>query len=347
MSILIEGLPNDIAIRCLARVPYYLFPKLETVSHSWRAAVQSTEFYRARQAVNSTESLLCVCAFDPENIWQLYDPNRDIWLTLPILPSEVRNLAQFGVVSVSGKLFVLGGGSDAVDPLTGDQDGTFATNEVWAYDPVIRQWAQRAPMTVPRAMFACCVWNGKILVAGGFTTCRKSISKAEIYDPVTDTWDPIPDLVHTHNSACTGLVIDGAVHVVHKGLTTVQVLENLKDKWRVCDRSWIQGPMTVVNGSLYVMSHGFIYKQEQDARKVVGSASEFKKRIGYAMTGFRDDIYVIGGVVGPEGWNWDIKKKSDVDVLLLGNENERPVWQKVASMTRCQGSVLGCAELKI
>ncbi|GJW38484.1 F-box/kelch-repeat protein SKIP30 [Tanacetum coccineum] len=224
MSILIEGLPNDIAIRCLAWVPYYLFPKLESVSHSWRATVLSTEFYKARQAVNSTESLLCVCAFDPENIWQLYDPNRDIWLTFPVLPSLVRNLAKFGVVSVSGKLFVLGGRSDAVDPSIGDQDGTFATNKVWAYDPVFRYWARRASMIVPSAMFACCVWNGKILVAGGFTTCRKSISKAEIYDPVTDTWDPITDLDHTHNSACTGLVIDGAVHVVQEGLTTVQVL---------------------------------------------------------------------------------------------------------------------------
>ncbi|GKD64808.1 F-box/kelch-repeat protein SKIP30, partial [Tanacetum coccineum] len=292
----------------------------------------------ARQEVNSTESLLCICAFDPENIWQLYDPNRDIWLTLPVLPSLVRNLAEFSVVSVSGKLFVLGGHSDAVDPSIGDQDGTFATNKVWAYDSVFRYWARRASMIVPRAMFACCVWNGKILVAGGFTSCRKSISKAEIYDPVTDTWDLITDLDHTHNSACTGLVIDGAVHVVHKGLTTVQVLENLKDKWRVCDLSWTHGPMTVVNGSLYAMSRWFIYKKERDMWKVVGAVLDGYMRIGHSMVGFRDDISIIGGVGAPEGWNLDIKKKWDVEVLLLGNKN---MWQKVASMTRCQGSIIG------
>nr|GEU75835.1 hypothetical protein [Tanacetum cinerariifolium] len=202
-------------------------------------------------------------------------------------------------------------------------------------------------MTVPRAMFACCVWNGKILVAGGFTTCRKSISKAKIYDPVTDTWDPILDLVHSYNAACTGLVIDGAVHVVHKGLSTDQMLENLKDKWRVCDCLSIQDPMTVVNGSLYAMSHWFIFKKEPNMWKVVAAVLDANMRIGYSMMGFRDDIYIIGGVGAPEGWNRDIKKKLEVDVLLLGNKNEKPVWQKAASMTRCQGSVIGCAELRI
>ncbi|KAJ0878156.1 putative F-box domain, kelch-type beta propeller, F-box-like domain superfamily [Helianthus annuus] len=312
--VLIEGLPDAVAIRCLARVPFFQFPKLEVICRSWREAVYSKELYKAREEVKSRENLLCVCAFDPENVWQIYDPTRDLWITLPILPSKVRNLAHFGVVSTAGKLFVLGGGSDAVDPLTGDQDGSFATNEVWAYDPVIRRWSQRASMIVPRTMFACCVLNGKILVAGGFTTCRKSISKAEIYDPEKDVWVSIPDLHHTHNSGCTGLVIGGEVHVVHKGLTTVQVLT--KDGWRVHEHSWVQGPMTVVNGSLFVMSHGLIYKQDRESRKVVISASEFKRRIGFAMMGFRDDIYVIGGVIGPEGWNWDIQKMSDVDVFI-------------------------------
>ncbi|KAF2314854.1 hypothetical protein GH714_036934 [Hevea brasiliensis] len=122
MSELIEGLPDAIAIRRLVQ-----------------------------------QKICLVCAFDPENLWQLYDPLRDLWITLPVLPSKIRHLSHFGVVSTAGKLFVLGGGSDAVDPLTGDQDGSFATNEVWSYDPVLRQWAPCASMLVPRAMFACCV----------------------------------------------------------------------------------------------------------------------------------------------------------------------------------------------
>ncbi|KAI5417645.1 hypothetical protein KIW84_042309 [Lathyrus oleraceus] len=48
--------------------------------------------------------------------------------------SKIRHLAHFGVVSVSEKLFVIGGGSDFVDPSTGDHNDCFATDEVWNGD---------------------------------------------------------------------------------------------------------------------------------------------------------------------------------------------------------------------
>ncbi|KAF5455013.1 hypothetical protein F2P56_024633 [Juglans regia] len=345
MSGLIEGLPDAVALRCLARVPFYLHPMLELVSRSWQAAIRSSELFKARQEVGATEDLLCVCAFDPENLWQLFDPLHDLWITLPVLPSKIRHLAHFGAVSTAGKLFVLGGGSDAVDPLTGDQDGSFATNEVWSYDLVTRQWSPRASMPVPRIMFACCVLDGKIVVAGGFTNCRKSISQAEMYDPEKDVWIPIPDLHCTHNSACSGLVMGGKVHVLHKGLSTVQVLDNAGHEWTVEDSGWLQGPMAIVKGALYVMSHGIIFKQEGNVGKVVVSASEFRRRIGFAMIGLGDELYVIGGVLGPDQWNWDIEPMSDVDVLTLGIE--RPTWRRAAPMTRCRGTIFGCTHLRI
>lgn len=345
MSSLLEGLPDAVALGCLARVPFYLHPKLELVSHSWRAAVRSPELFKARKEVNSSEDYLCVCAFDPENLWQLYDPRRDHWITLPVLPSKIRQLANFGVVSADGKLFVLGGGSDAVDPSTGDHDGIFATDEVWSYDPVSRLWASRAPMLVPRALFACCVLDGKIVVAGGFTSFRKSISKAEIYDPEKDVWGPLPDLPYTHNTSCSGVVIRGRVHVLHKGLSTVQVLDGLNHGWTVQDYGWLQGPKAVAKESLYVMSYGILFKQEIGARKVVASASEFRRRIGFAMIALGNDIYVIGGVIGPERWNSGITKLSDVNVLTIGAE--RPIWRRVAPMTRCNGTILGCTQLRI
>ncbi|XP_022996118.1 F-box/kelch-repeat protein SKIP30-like [Cucurbita maxima] len=345
MSELIDRLPDAVALRCLARVPFHLYPQLELVSHSWQAAIHSAELYRVRQEIGSSEDLLCVCAFEPENLWQLYDPLRDLWMTIPVLPSKIRHLARFGAVSTAGKLFVLGGGSDSVDPLTGDQDRNFATNEVWSYDPVIRRWSQCASMLVPRAMFACCVLDGKIVVAGGFTSCRKSISQAEMYDPDKDAWIPLPDLHHTHHSACTGVVIGGKLHVLHKGLSTVQIFENTRPGWRVEDYGWLQGPMTVVQGSLYVMSHGHIFKHDGEAKKVIISASEFRQRIGFAMMSLRDEIYVIGGDIGPDRLNWDVKPTSDVDILTTGGE--RPTWRRATSMTRCHGAIRGCAQLRI
>lgn len=344
MSVLIEGLPDAVVLRCLAHVPFYLYPKLELVSQSWRAAIRSAELFKAREEVGSSMEFLCVCAFEPENLWQLYDPVHDIWITIPVLPSKVRHLAHFGAVSTGGKLYLLGGGSDAVDPLTGDHDGSFATNEVWSYDPIMRKWAQCAPMLVPRAMFACCVLDGKIIVAGGFTSCRRSIAHAEMYDPEKDVWVSIPDLPHTHNLACSGVVIRGRMHVVHKGLSMVQVLEKPSEGWVVEDYGWPEGPMAVVKGVLYVLSNGVIYRQEGERRKVVISASELGKRIGSAMIGLGGEIYVVGGV-RPERCNRDFKLMSDVDVLSVGSE--RPVWHRLAPMSRCRGTILGCTQLRI
>lgn len=347
MPRLIEGLPDSVALRCLARVPLYLHPNLQLVCHSWRGAVRSLEFFRARREIGTSEDFLCVCAFEPENLWQLYDPRRDLWMPLPVLPSEIRHLAHFGVVATAGKLFVLGGGSDAVDLLTGDHYGIFATNEVWSYDPVLRCWARRASMLVPRAMFACCILDGKIVVAGGFTTCRKSISKAEIYDPEKDQWVPIIDLPYTHNSGCSGVVINGKVHVMHKGISTVQILENAECGWVVEDYGWLQGPMAVARDELYVLSHGIIFKQgkEQRKKKVVASASEFQRKIGFAMVGLGNDLFVISGVIGPGRWNLDIKLVRYVDVLAVGSG--RRTWRMLTPMTECHGTVLGCTVLRI
>ncbi|XWS36320.1 hypothetical protein CRYUN_Cryun20dG0075000 [Craigia yunnanensis] len=262
MSGLIEGLLDAVALRCLAWFPFYLYPKLELVSHSWRAASHSPELLKLDRRLAQQRN--------------------------------VRHLAHFCVVSTGGKLFVLGGESDDVDPLTGDQDGSFATDEVWSYDPILHRWAQRASMILPRVMFACCVLKGKIIVAVGFTSCRKSISQAEMYDPEKDVWIPIPDLHRTHNSACSGLVIGG------------------KDK---------------------------------EVRKVVVSASEFRRRIGFAMTGLRDEICVIGGVIGPDRLNWDIKPMSDVDILTVGGD--RPTWRQAAPMTKCRGTIFYCTQQRI
>ena len=63
------------------------------------------------------------------------------------------------------------------------------------------------------------------------------------------------------------------------------------------------------------------------------------------MIGLGDELYVIGGVIGPDRWNWDIKPLSDVDVLTLASE--RPTWRQAAPMTRCGGTILGCTQLRI
>lgn len=64
---------------------------------------------------------------------------------------------------------------------------------------------------------------------------------------------------------CTDVVIVGKVHILHKVLSIMQVLENIKLDWTVHDYGCFQGPMAVVKGKLYIKSHGLIYKQDRDS----------------------------------------------------------------------------------
>uniref|UniRef100_A0A7N0T3V9 F-box domain-containing protein n=1 Tax=Kalanchoe fedtschenkoi TaxID=63787 RepID=A0A7N0T3V9_KALFE len=347
MSELIEGLPDAVALRCLAMVPFYLYPKLELVSRPWQAAIRSSDLFTTRKELGLSEDLLCVCAYQPENTWQLYDPLGDHWMTLPLLPSKIGHLANFSVVSTAQKLFVLGGGSDAVDPVTGERYGCFATDEVWVYDPVARQWATCAPMLVPRSMFACCVLEGKIIVAGGFTSSRRPTSQAEIYNPEENTWAPIPDLSHAHDSPCYGVVYKGKMHVLHRSLSTMQVLISDKSgfKWVIENDCWLQGPAAILNDEFYMMCHEHIFKQEAAKWKQIVSVSEFRGRIGFAMIGAKGKIYIIGGVAGPGSQVQGFQPLSDVDVLTV--DNNPPAWHKASPMTKCHGTIIGCALLKL
>lgn len=347
MSALIEGLPDAISLRCLAYIPYYLHPKLELVSRSWKAAIRSTELFRARQEVGLYEDFLCVCSYHPNNTWQLYDPLHNLWTTLPELPSKRTHLSYFGVVSTSQKLFVLGGRGDAVNPVTGDPDDNFPTNEVWSFDPITRTWSLQPPMLESRLMFACCVVDGKIIVAGGFTSKSKSTSKAEMYDSEKDVWIPLPDLLHTYHSTCIGLVIGGKMHVIYNGVTTVQIFDSLEMKWRVEDYGWLAGRKAVVGDSLYVMTltRGFVVKQDGGDWQIIDSATQFLRRMGMAVVGFRGDLYMIGGVIPSNRAGGDLTKLSDVHVLKL--RDEKPTWYCAAQMSRCHGTVLGCTELRI
>lgn len=85
-------------------------------------------------------------------------------------------------------------------------------------------------MLVPQALSACCVFDIKIII-----NCRKSFSQAEICDPEKSVWVSIPDPHHTHNSAYPRAMIDGNVHVWHKGLTTIQILNKVGCERRVED----------------------------------------------------------------------------------------------------------------
>lgn len=347
MASLIDGLPDAVALQCLARVPLSSHPHMRAVNHSWRSILYSAELFKLREEIGSSEEWLYVSAYEPDKVWQAFDPSCNRWYTLPTLPSSIKHLSNFGTAALGGKLYVIGGGSDDVDPITGDRGGTVAANEVWVYDPVCMVWDQRAPMLMARAQFACCVLDKCIVVAGGFTTTRKFVATAEIYNPADDKWEPIADLCQTMNSPCSGVVLEGKVYVVHKEVPLTQVFEALENRWVVVDCFLSQGPMGVVNGELYVIFNGIVTREHKEPalRRTICSWPSWYRKVGFGVAGLGGELYVVGGVTLPRPGDLNLERLAEVWICKV--DGERPFWRKGVSMTCSEGTILGCVVLRL
>jgi hypothetical protein len=69
------------------------------------------------------------------------------------------------------------------------------------------------------------------VVAGGFSSSRRAISSVEMYNPELDQWEFLPDLVAVRDAPCSGVVLDGKMHVVQKGTCTAQVYDPTTKRW--------------------------------------------------------------------------------------------------------------------
>jgi len=228
---LIEGLPDVVALQCLARLPLSEHRSLQLVCKAWHAAFRSPELFRFRRALRTQEEWLYVCGHAPEKVWQAYDPLANKWSRLPVLPSPIPNLVGYGAVGCDGKLYVIGGTSDSVDPITGDREPLQPSLDGWMFDPVIWKWNAIAPMLTPRLHFACMSHESKIIVAGGWDARMKRVLDAEVYNPELNTWQEFP---HLNDGPCPvtfGIVLDGKMRVFHKSEKLSQVYDSTSRRY--------------------------------------------------------------------------------------------------------------------
>ena len=112
----------------------------------------------------------------------VFDPTTDGWLRLSNIPSN--RLFPDIVTLNDGRILTVGG----VDGNTMDAD---SLDVVQAYDPVKGEWQDLEPMNeaaVEQAVVSLA--DGRVLAAGGSGTIilRQETARAEIFDPVTNSW---------------------------------------------------------------------------------------------------------------------------------------------------------------
>ena len=115
----------------------------------------------------------------------------------------ILNTARSGMraVVLAGKVYVAGG-FDGEERLSSVECFTPGSGAV--------TWHRVPDMVTPRSNFSMVVVDGKILVAGGYSE-PTVISKCELYDPQSNTWSELPDMLSSR-SALAAVVIPHSSH---------------------------------------------------------------------------------------------------------------------------------------
>lgn len=89
-SVLIPGLPNDLALQCLARVPRRYHLNLRCVCRKWRDMIASEYYYSLRKSLGLSEGW--IYAFSRDYVeclhWHVLDPITRRWKELPGMPGD-------------------------------------------------------------------------------------------------------------------------------------------------------------------------------------------------------------------------------------------------------------------
>lgn len=141
---LIPGLPNDIALFCLARVPRKYHGVLKCVSKKWRDLMCGEEWYSYRKKNSLEEAwIYALCRDKSEQLCcYMLDPNylKGGWKCIQGLPPRCLKRKGMGFEVLGKKLYLLGGCGWIED----------ATDEVYVYDAALNTWNEAAPLPTAR-----------------------------------------------------------------------------------------------------------------------------------------------------------------------------------------------------
>ena len=115
-----------------------------------------------------------------------YDTTLDSWNLLPSMPALRQHCL---AAAIDGKIYIVSGRNVGIE---GVEAGS------WVYDPDTRSYAERAPIPTPRGGAAGGTLDGRIFVFGGEGNAsdpRGVFHQAEAYDPRTDSWASLPDML--------------------------------------------------------------------------------------------------------------------------------------------------------
>ncbi|GMH04507.1 hypothetical protein Nepgr_006347 [Nepenthes gracilis] len=251
-SPLLPGLPDDLAIACLIRVPRVEHCNLRLVCKRWYRLLAGNFFYSMRKGLRIAEEWVYVIKRDRDGkiSWHAFDPVYQLWQPLPPVPKEYSEALGFSCAVLSGCLLYLLGGKH---PLKGSM------RRVIFYSARTNKWHRAPDMLRRRHFFGSCVIDNCLYVAGGENDgVHQSLRSAEVYDPNKNRWSFISDM-STAMMPFIGVVYEGKWYL--KGLGSHrQVLSEVyhpeSNSWYPIYDGMVEGwrnPSASVNGKLYAL----------------------------------------------------------------------------------------------
>ncbi|KAL5727478.1 hypothetical protein ACHQM5_000670 [Ranunculus cassubicifolius] len=298
---LISGLPDDVALFCLARVPRKFHALLKCVSKKWRDLVCSEEWHSYRHKHNLEETWIYALCKDKSDQISCYvldpnSPNRH-WKLIQDFPPECSKRKGMAFEVLGKRIYLLGGCGWVQD----------ATDEVYSYDASKNSWEEAAVMSTARCYFACEALNNKIYAIGGVGSNSSDPLSWDTYDPSTNTWtshtDPniVPDIDDS-------VILDGKIYIRCGASSTIPphvysvVYEPSNGTWQHADEDMVsgwRGPSVVVDEVLYVLDETsgtrlMMWRKESREWVALGRLSSLLTRPPCRLVAVGSCIFVVG-----------------------------------------------------
>ncbi|RLM64407.1 F-box/kelch-repeat protein [Panicum miliaceum] len=340
-SVLIPGLPEDLAKICLALVPRSHFPVMGSVSKSWMAFIGSREFIAVRKEVGKLEEWIYVLtagAGGQGSHWEMLGSLDQKKRILPPMPGPKK--AGFGVVVLDGKLFVMAG-------YAADHGKEFVSDEVYRYDAFLNRWTALAKMNVARCDFACAEVNGVIYAAGGFGPDGDSLCSVEAYNPQQNKWILIQSL-RRPRWGCFACGLNDKLYIMGGRSSFTIGNSRSVDVYDPDRQAWEE----IKRGCVMVTSHAILEKRlfciewkNQRSLATFNPADNSWQRIPVPLTGSSSTRFCLG-VLGMKVLLFSLEEEPGYQTLMY--DPAAPTgceWQ--TSQLKPSGSCICCVTIEV
>ncbi|KAG6482375.1 F-box/kelch-repeat protein At1g15670-like [Zingiber officinale] len=329
---LIPGLPDDVALICLLRLPLHALAIARRVCKRWKQEITSPSFYHRRKAAGHAHPIVALVESNPSSRYKnliLFEPTTGVWNKLPtVLDWRVLKWCIFRQVAAVGhELVVIGGG------------GMRRSAPVHVYNLLTGVRRRGTTMPGPGRIsfaFAASAEARMAYVAGGQNEHGKPLRSALAYDVAADAWVCLPDMTRPRRE-CRGIFVDGAFCVAGGKWRldwTSEVFDVAEGRWTAKQGKFLGkaliDPLTVV-----AAEEGRVYSCGRNG--VVDVCSDIDGGGCRRLGEFPQELFGFPAHVA--AWNGGVMVMGTIRAGITACILEEGKWRQVAFPTEFPGYV--------